>query len=213
MFENSKLLGVVLSGGRSQRMGSDKALIAIGDTTLLDHIYNRLSLQMLESQEPYLTKGEVIVSTNNPLLLAKKDRIYMADKEAFSNLGPLSGIYAAAAYAQNHNYRAIVTVAVDTPFFPKNYIARLQAFYKADLDRAILSTYNGEYQPTFGLWPVNLIDDLKSHLQAGKRSIYSFAQKVDAKNYEFGNELENSINPFFNVNTKDDLEVAKSLWC
>lgn len=212
MCKNLKLLGVVLSGGRSQRMGSDKALITIGDTTLLDHTFNRLLSQFLAIRKTGLIGGEVVVSANNPLLLVKNDRTYLSDQNDFNNMGPLSGIYSTMTYAQIHDYRAIITVAVDTPFFPDDYLMQLSSLYKGDLDRAILSTFNGEHQPTFGLWPVNLIDDLKSHLQAGKRSIYSFAQKVCAKNCEFGNGNENGFNPFFNVNTKDDLEIAKALW-
>lgn len=208
--ETSKLLGVILSGGRSQRMGSDKSLIAIGNTTLLDHAYQRLSCQFAKIKNTNSNKDEIIVSTNNPLLLAKDDKIYLADSDDFNRLGPLSGIYAAMEYGKKHHYQALITIAVDTPFFPLDYVEKLHDFHLKNPEKALLSTYEGALQPTFGLWPIDLIDQLNIHLQEGKRSIYSFAQKINAGQYDFGNDVEN--NPFFNVNTPEELQIAKTLW-
>ena len=210
--DKTRLLGVVLSGGRSQRMGYDKALISIDNADLLEHVYKRLYCQFEKRQKATSSKEEIIISTNNPLLLAKTDKTYLADDDELTALGPLSGIFTAMKYAKQHGYHAIITIAVDTPFFPQDYVKNLYNCYKLNPKKPVLSAYQSALQPTFGLWPIRLVNALKSHLHDGKRSIYSFAQKTNGEQYDFANGDTSETNPFFNVNTPEDLQVARELW-
>lgn len=210
--KNIKLLGVILAGGRSQRMGQDKAAIFIDNATLLDHVYQNLSLQMAQYDKKNMLESAIIISTNNPELLNQMNKIYLPDDADFKNLGPLSGIYTALDYAEKHNYHAIITIAVDTPFFSHNYIEDMLEFYKKHLSNAVIVSYDDSLQPTFALWPIHLKAALKKHLQMGKRSIYSFIQTINANQYVFKKTSKNDDYVFFNINTPNDLDVAKKYY-
>ena len=101
--------------------------------------------------------------------------------------GPLAGVLAGLDWAAGEGASHIVTAAADTPFFPR--------------------TENGRH-PTFGLWPVALRDDLREALARGVRKV---VQWTDSHGTAMAGFPVLGFDPFFNVNTPEDLAEAKRL--
>jgi molybdenum cofactor guanylyltransferase len=101
-------------------------------------------------------------------------------------------------------------VAADTPFFPRDLVAQLQAA-AGPSGLALAATREGGKlyrQPTFGLWPVALRDDLRAALLGGLRKVVLWTDAHGAGTAEFATD---PFDPFFNINTPDDIAMAETL--
>jgi len=195
------ILGLVLAGGRSRRMGQDKALISFdGEACLFSYVLHRFECQL----------DDIVISTaSDHPIFSESGHDLVRDIAPFAGLGPLSGLYAALDHCQHlepRHYDAIITIAVDTPFFPQNYVARLCRLARGRPHLALIAATHNKQHPTFALWPCHLLPDLKRHLASGERSILSFAAKVGAETVLFPSS---GGDPFFNINTRQELELAR----
>jgi molybdenum cofactor guanylyltransferase len=199
------IVGVVLAGGLATRMGGgDKCLKElVAGVTLLDVVMGRLKRQV----------GEVAINANGePSRFAKFDCPVLAD-DVKGYAGPLAGVLAGLEWAADFGATHVLSVAGDTPFFPDNLNVELSAA-KGVSGLSIAASHDEDgklwRQPTFGLWPVALKDDLRHALCVdGVRKIVIWTQKHQAGQAVFS--TENGIDPFFNVNTPDDLAAAQKI--
>ncbi|MGI9401730.1 MAG: molybdenum cofactor guanylyltransferase, partial [Rhizobiaceae bacterium] len=127
--------------------------------------------------------------------------------------GPLAGIHAGMDWARHNQPSAthICSVAADTPFFPVDLVSGLKG-QASTPETIVLAASNTFRHPVFGLWPVSLADDLQQFLENGETGkVMAFVKQHDWKEAEFENMSagSNSIDPFFNVNTPDELELAR----
>jgi molybdopterin-guanine dinucleotide biosynthesis protein A len=131
--------------------------------------------------------------------------------------GPLAGVLAGLDWAAGEGAEAIVTVAADTPFFPRDLVATLQGAAAGMAHPLVLAaTPRGEEEtksmsrggqvrhPTFGLWPVALRDDLRAALEDGLRKVVLWTDKHGGREALFDDG-----DAFFNVNTPEDLAEAQ----
>jgi len=194
----SALAGVILAGGRATRMGGgDKCLIRLGSNRLIDRVRARLGPQV---------DAMALNANGAAARFANLDLPVVADSLA-GFPGPLAGVLAGMDWADAKGFAQIVTVAGDTPFFPVDLVARLQEVGPFTL----AATLEGDQiyrQPTFGLWPVALRDDLRAALQNGLRKV---VQWTDGHNAGQAVWDATDSNPFFNINTPEDLRVAEGL--
>ncbi|HSF63607.1 MAG TPA: molybdenum cofactor guanylyltransferase MobA [Paracoccaceae bacterium] len=194
--------GVILAGGRATRMGGgDKGLRVVGGLRLIDHVIARLAPQC----------GPLAINANgDPARLAEFGLPVLPDTLA-DHPGPLAGVLAGLDWAAAIGATAIVTAAADTPFFPADLVARLQAATGPEgLALAASPDDTGRLQrhPTFGLWPVALRHDLRAALEGGLRKIVLWTDAHGAGTAEFASH---PFDPFFNVNTPEDIALAESL--
>ena len=192
-------LGVVLAGGLATRMGGgDKGRLMIGNTTLLDLVIERLSPQVA---------GLALNANGDPARFNDIGLPVLADTIS-EYPGPLAGVLAGLDWAAGQGASHIVTAAADTPFFPADLVPRLMlAAETEDKPIALARTANGRH-PTFGLWPVSLRDDLRRALGDGVRKV---VQWTDAHGTAYADFPTDRFDPFFNVNTPDDLAQAEHL--
>ena len=195
-------LGVILAGGRATRMGGgDKGLRRLGGRALLDHVIERLAPQCA---------GLALNANGDPARWAGYDMPVFPD-DLPDHPGPLAGVLAGLEWAAGRGAEAIVTAAADTPFFPRDLGARLAAAAgPKGLALAATREAGGKLwrQPTFGLWPVALRNDLRAALADGLRKIVIWTDTHDAGLAEFP---DLPFDPFFNINTPDDLSRAETL--
>ena len=198
-------LGVILAGGLARRMGGgDKSLLSLGASSrVLDQVIARLGAQV----------DQMVLNANgDPARFDEFGLPVVADSlDGF--LGPLAGVLAGLDYAAEHGFDHIVSVAADTPFFPTNLVSALETASKhMDVPIALAATKieGGKTvrHPTFGLWPVALRDDLRSALQDGLRKVVLWTDQHGAETHVFGS---GEIDPFFNINTPEDLELANKM--
>lgn len=206
MSDTASIYGVILAGGLATRMGGgDKCLLPLGGKPMLTHVIERLTTQV---------QG-LVLNANDSDDGAAADRFADFDLAVVpdsvpGHAGPLAGILTGMewAAAQAPGCTHIATVAADTPFFPDDLVERLQAGLQggAALVRAVS---DGKRHPTFGLWPVDLRDDLRHCLtaqQMRKIVLWTGRHKTVEINFESG-----EYDPFFNVNTTQDLIAAERM--
>lgn len=193
-----KPLGVILAGGRSRRLGGgDKALLEIAGLSLLEHVAARLSPQVA---------AMVLNANGDPARFARFGLPVIPDGIT-GHAGPLAGVLAGMDHAAELGFSQIVTVAADTPFFPADLVLRLQA---ADAPLAMAATGGGadDRHPTFALWPVSLRENLRAALLAGQRKVVTWADAQGCVSVRFAS---GQGDPFFNINTPDDLAHARQM--
>lgn len=194
-----KLPAVILAGGRSSRMGGgDKVLLALDGRPLIAHVLDRLAPQA----------GPLAISANgDPARFAGFGLPVLADSLP-DFPGPLAGVLAAMDWAAALGADAVLTAAGDTPFPPADLAAGLQAA-AGPSGLALAADHDAEgalrLHPTFGLWPTILREDLRAELQAGQRRVRRWTGRHHA-----GTALFAGHEPFFNINTPDDLARAEA---
>jgi molybdenum cofactor guanylyltransferase len=197
------VVGVVLAGGRSRRMGGgDKGLQSLGGKPMIAYVIERLAIQV----------RELLINTNSdPKAYTPFGLPVVADlSDEFA--GPLAGVLASMRWVQENrpDARWIVTAACDTPFLPTDCAQTL-------LRTAISthSTYAGAMSAsgvhyTTGLWAVDFADDIATFLTGGERKVRSWVERHPHINVFFPKDLK-GCDPFFNVNTPEDVITAECM--
>ena len=193
--------GVILAGGLARRMGGgDKALLQLAGKPLLQHVIDRLRPQV----------AEIVLNANgDPARFARFGLPVVPDTvEGFA--GPLAGVLAGMRWAAARGHSHVASAAGDTPFFPTDLVARLQAAKGAE-PISMAATEDPERgmseHPTFALWPVELADDLERALTTSTmRKVIVWTSRHGCARAVFEGHL-----PFFNVNTPDDLAEAERI--
>ena len=200
---NLPTLGVVLAGGLARRMGGgDKAMHIIGGRTILEHVVARIAHAC----------DEVIINANgDPARFAALGLTVVAD-DLPGFPGPLAGILAALDWcAQNRPaFDWVLSAATDCPFLPDDLLARLHAARAADNAQLAVASSGGQSHHVIGLWRVDLRDELRHALVAENlRRIESWTAR-----YRLATACWPTTphDPFFNVNTADDLSHAERLY-
>lgn len=194
---------VILAGGRSSRMGSDKAAVLLGGRPLLSRIIERLLPQV----------AGVGVNSNIIARLDFAPGIAVFADTVPGHAGPMAGVlsamrHAAACFpAASH----VVTVPTDTPFVPRDLVERFQRALTEPAQIAVASSA-GIMHPVFALWPISLADELEHWLLTDeKRRVRSFVEshRMAVVDFPLIDAAAGSIDPFFNINTLADLEMAE----
>lgn len=183
--------------------GGDKGLLPLGGSTLLDHVVGRLGPQCA---------GLAINANGDPARFSRFGLPVLADTLP-DFPGPLAGVLAGLDWAAEEGADAIVTAAADTPFLPLDLVAGLRGAAEQKGVPIALAASPDEAgalrrHPTFGLWSVALREDLRAELSGGLRKIVLWTDRHDAATALFAAE---PFDPFFNVNTPEDMARAEAL--
>jgi molybdopterin-guanine dinucleotide biosynthesis protein A len=188
---------VILAGGQATRMGGgDKCLRHIGPDRLIDLVIARLAPQV----------GAMVLNANGETARFSEFGLPVIPDSVAGFAGPLAGVLAGMDWAATQGFDHIVSAAADTPFFPQDLVARLCE--QGPLALAATREHGKIYrQPTFGLWPVALRDDLRAALADGLRKVVVWTDGHNAGQavWPVGN-----VDPFFNINTPDDIAWAEA---
>ncbi len=195
-------IGVLLAGGRSERMGGgDKTLKLLGGKPMLARIIARAGPQV----------GELIVNANgDPSRFAEFGLPVVADVvEGFA--GPLAGILSALEWAALNRPGAewLASFPTDAPFFPADLVANLaEAAARESADLACARTEDGAH-PVFGLWRVALRHDLRRAMtEENVRKVDAWTARYKLAHVDYATT---PFNPFFNVNRPENLAEAERL--
>jgi molybdenum cofactor guanylyltransferase len=196
-MDHNNILGTVLAGGKSQRFGEDKSQVKLGDKLLIDYILS----EVIEEFK------EILVVSNSLIDFRKSEKITVIE-DIKKNLGPLGGVLTAMKWIKDNNkdYKWISTFPTDSPFFKRSILQKFLQDIQPEESKLFFIKSNNTRHNIFGIWSIDLIDKLEEDLNKGERKVEVWANSIGVKtiNIEFQNE-----DPFFNINTKEDLEKAK----
>ena len=196
------IVGVVLAGGRSRRFkGADKSLQTLAGRPLIQTVIERARPQV----------DELVISTNGDASRFSEiaDAAVVAD-DMKGHQGPLAGLAACLSWLAEERPETnwVATFPVDCPFFPGNLVASLAVEALAENVPAIVVS-GGRVHPVFGLWPIGIEPVLRRYLVNGKRSpLVDFIRSQKGIEVAFA---PGSPDPFFNINTEEDLIRAESM--
>ena len=194
-----KIVGLLLAGGQSRRMGGgDKALRVIGGVPLLERVIERVRPQV---------ETLVLNANGDPARFAGFGLPVVPDSVP-DYAGPLAGVLAGLDWTAEHHPDCthIVSVATDAPFLPRDLVSRLvRGMKKSGADLACAAS-GGQPHPVIGLWPVRLREDLR-HAVADEtvRKVDVWTARHRLATVPFASE---PIDPFFNANRPEDLATA-----
>lgn len=198
----SPVIGVLLAGGLARRMGGgDKPLRMIAGKTILDHVIERLAPQC----------SDMVINANGDAARFAPWHLPVVPDSVEGFAGPLAGILAGLDWAAAHRpaIRHVVSVAADTPFIPRDLVARLAAAVQAEAAQLACAASGGWSHPVIGLWPVAIRDELRHALTVEQeRKIDRFTQRFALATVTWPTD---PIDPFFNANEPGDLSTAEDL--
>jgi len=200
-MSEDNILGAILAGGQSKRMGKDKLFLELNNKKLIEHTIDKV--------KKYLKKTIIITNHDNKFFF--ENNLITVKDCVEGQLGPLVGILTAMKWAKENLSKCswIATFPCDTPFFPESIIKSFIEESEKKESLILCASSHGRKHNIFGLWSLDLYDKLKDDLINKKvRKVQDWTEKNKIKNLEF--EFKD-YDPFFNINTKDDLEFAKKL--
>ena len=198
-MSEDNILGAILAGGQSKRMGKDKLFLELNNKKLIEHTIDKV--------KKYLKT--VIIITNQDNEFFSKNNLTTVKDCVEGQLGPLVGILTAMKWAKENLNKCswIATFPCDTPFFPESIIKSFIEESEKKESLILCASSHGRKHNIFGLWSLDLYDKLKNDLINKKiRKVQDWTEKNKIKNLEFKFK---DYDPFFNINTEEDLAVAK----
>lgn len=185
------IAGLLLAGGRSRRFGSEKAVVRLGERTLLEWAVDvlREDCDNLAVSARAGSGAEAIArDLGIPVLI---------DDPAHPN-GPLAGVAAGLRWASGLGAAHLATLPCDTPHAPLDMVARLHAA-GGESFAAFAETVDGPH-PLCALWSIDLLASLESELSRGHPPVRAFLGNVGGVAVPFGEAAA-----FLNINAPGDL--------
>jgi molybdopterin-guanine dinucleotide biosynthesis protein A len=183
------LAAILLAGGKSRRMGRDKALLRFGEVTMLEHLA-RLAGRVFEDT---LVVVERRSKTKGLDLGGAKICL-----DVFQNRGPLAGIYTGLSYA---SCEAACVLTCDMPFVDEVLLRSLAGFWRAGEDAVCFEEKGGRLQPFPGIYARSSRFLMRTLLDQGEASMKRFLEVALVRPLEF---REERIEVFTNMNTIED---------
>ena len=192
----NNILGVVLAGGKSQRFGQNKTQVKLKNQLLIDYILKEIVDEFKET----------LIIANEPIKFMKSKSISVI-KDYQSGLGPLGGVLTAMKWIKDKKkeYEWVSTFPSDTPFFTKKELKYFYKNIKISESKLFFIKSKETRHNIFGLWSLDLMDQLEKDIQKGVRKVENWANTIGVSTIDIRYKNKD---PFFNINTKEDFEKA-----
>ncbi len=190
------MLTVILTGGGSRRMGRDKAMLPIGDKTMLQHLIDKYSARL----------GAVAVSVNKKSRFPFEGAGELVDR--YPDMGPLNGIVSAFA---EYDEDMIFITGTDLPFGEPKLALRLAELI-GEADACIMRRGKKGFEPLFAIYRRVCGEKADECLAQGKKSIRDLLESVNVRYVESEEIAEFDLDKILmNVNTEEEYENMKNL--
>jgi molybdenum cofactor guanylyltransferase len=190
-----KMAIVILAGGPGRRIGGNKPLRLLGGQRLVDRA---IAFAAARATHIALSVGHADQLSDLPI-----ERIV----DAQPDWGPLAGIASAFAFAARGNADVLLSVPCDSPFLPDDLATRLGAALQPGIGVAVPMS-GGTLHVACGLWRVSVRDTLAAYAATGGRSLHGLVERVGFAPVTWPAE---PVDPFFNVNSAEDLARAEEM--
>ena len=181
---------VILAGGQASRMGGgDKGRLMLGDQSLIQRVIDRITPQV----------DAVVLNANGDLSRFDDLGLAVVADSVAGHAGPLAGVLAGMDWAAEQGHEWLISVAADTPSFPRDLAARLAEYDTPVVLAATPDPERGRLPSEHGLMDRRM----RAALNDGVRKIRQWTQAKDETLVMFGED------DFFNINTPEDLAWAE----
>lgn len=177
-----------------------KPLVALDGRPLIAHVIDRLRPQV----------DRLAISANGPPEPYAPFALPVLADPLPGRRGPLAGILAGLDHLPRMGPRAVmVSVPADTPFIPADLVARLLARH-LETGGVVHAASGGRAHPVVALWPAAARQSIAAALEAGEPRVMRLVAELGAVSEDWPANAEGrEADPFFNVNTTEDLETAR----
>ena len=178
-----KVAAVILAGGKSTRMGRDKAFLNWSGKSFLKHIIDQVE------------------SLNIPIYLSgQQEKLMEFDLPVIEDLIPDQGpVTALASCFDKVKADQILVLSCDVPQIKSTELKRLFAVHKADVT---MFSCNGQQLPLVAVYSLSSFDKFIEAHQKGERRLFNVINKMKVKSIIYKGELQN-------VNSPQDLELIR----
>lgn len=191
MLNPSNLTGIILAGGKSTRMGKDKAFLILEDKPFISHIVETVK---------QCAENVLIISNNQKLDSLGVTR----HADLIPNLGPIGGIYTGLTLS---SAEFNLVVACDTPFLSKETIDVLIDGIDDGHDGFIVQ-YEDVPMPLIGIYRKSSIACFKEAIDEGKLGLQKLLATMQTKIIVLPKSHSKSV---WNINTLEDFKTIKNL--
>lgn len=181
----------ILCGGKSSRMGEDKATKKLFETTMLEIITDECKKVF---EYVYLVSSNKIHEHYN----------FEIVKDIYENIGPLGGIFSALEHSKT---KQIFIISCDMPFIKSVVI--VDFITKITTDNIFVAEHYNEIEPLFGVYQKHLLNELKQVIDARNLKLKTVLKLLNFKTINMQSWLSKYPNLFLNVNTSQDFEEVK----
>lgn len=191
-FDNVTL--AIVAGGKSSRMGTDKAFVPLNGKPMIEHVLAAVTG----------LGNEVIIISNNPKRFATYPLPIFSDN--YLDAGPLGGLQTALSSAQNP---FILVVACDMPWLNRALLAHMLSLRNsADV---IVPRWLSHPEPLHAVYHKNCLGPIEAYLNAKKYKVIGFYEKVRVRYLEKPEiaQFDPTGRSFANINTPEDLASAQ----
>ena len=197
---DSRISAILLAGGKSRRLGRDKALENLGGKRIIDRVISKVSQCC----------AEVLVVGDRPeryyeLNLAKE---IMFVNDHFENAGSLGGLYTGLSKSLSD---WCLLVACDMPFLSVDLLNDMKKEAIASKVDAFVPTIDGQFQPTHALYNKRCLPYIERKIKLGQFKMIGYFDEINVKTMEFDSVKmdKEDKRSFFNLNTEEDLKEAR----
>ncbi len=177
---------VILAGGLSKRMGTNKSLVTLNHKSLISHVVDRINPQV----------NKVWINTNEILSEYSKD-IQFTDVMC-ERIGPLGGIYSSLDTVTSE---WIQFCSNDCPFIPNDLVEKLYSSKYSNKINILVPKIRNKHEPTFILCHRSAIETIPIYIKRKNYKLMHWIEKHDYQDVEFYDP-----HAFVNINDKVTLK-------
>jgi len=182
-----QITAIILAGGKSTRMGIDKASLVFNQKTLLEN-----AIKICRS-----VCHDVLISSNNPA--HQRDEIPVVFDD-FQNCGPIGGLFSGLKKS-NTDWNFVLSV--DSPLIKPEFIQKLISEIE-DVD-ALVPFHKKGKEPLVALYHKNCLPEIEKRIVTGNFAIYQLFEPLNVKYVESECWLQKYPSLFYNINRPEDL--------
>jgi molybdopterin-guanine dinucleotide biosynthesis protein A len=188
------ITAIILAGGKSSRMGTDKGLMDLNGKAMVEHVLASVR---------HITNNIIIVANNN-----KYNRFgYIVYKDILKNCGPMGGIYSGLTYSTTENN---LVISCDIPFI-SNKLLQYVIKNSNGYDVAV-PVHNGKLEPLCAIYSKKCVQKLKDLLLKKELKMHDALSNFHVKKVVISPQQNfYSEKLFQNINSKDELKKAKGI--
>ena len=181
---------VILAGGKSSRMGEDKALLELEGENFINRIADNLSF----------FEEKIVASVNQRVLSLKRQSEWKMIRDIFPEHGPIGGLHAALKICESD---ALFCVSCDVPLITKGLIERMCAEMTTydESDAVIAVTADEKYHPLCAVYRKHLWISMEENILKDQNRLMAVLKKCNVRYMKLNEELSKQLT---NVNTKEE---------